>query len=280
MKYADLHLHTNASDGTCNPKEVVKRFAEAGFSAISITDHDTVSSIDDAISMGEKLEIEVIPGIEFSTIYEQKIEVHILGYYIKWQDNKLKKTIDELIDKRKIRGEKIIKKLNNIGINIDKEDVFRLAGSNFIGRLHIARVMLEKGYIKSISEAFTEKFMGRGGRAYVERLKMEPKEAIELILELDGIPVIAHPAIYEWGPFIDEKIINEFADYGLMGIEVFYPYHSEEIKDYYFRLTRKYNMLVTGGSDFHGEGTGRDDVGVIKLPMYFVDKMKERIQRK
>lgn len=279
MEYADLHLHSTASDGTCPPGEVVRKFAETGFSIISITDHDSVAGIDETVSAGNELGIEVIPGIELSTIYDDKEEIHILGYYIDWQSDKLKKTLDNFLYSRKIRAEKIIKKLNDIGVKIDKDKVFKLAGSEFIGRLHIARAMVKEGYVKNVSEAFTEKYIGRNGRAYVERFKMKPREAIELILELGGIPVLAHPGMYGWGECIDEKIIKEFVDNGLMGIEIFYPCHSELVRNYYLKMTQKFNLLVTGGSDYHGKGTGRDMVGEIKLPIYYVDKMKARINR-
>lgn len=279
MEYADLHLHSTASDGTCPPGEVVRKFAEAGFSIISITDHDSVAGIDETVSEGNKLGIEVIPGIELSTIFEGREEIHILGYYIDWQSDKLNKTLNGFINSRKIRAEKIIKKLNNIGIKIDREKVFQLAGSEFIGRLHIARAMVKEGYVQSVSEAFTEKYIGRNGRAYVERFKMKPSKAIQLILELGGIPVLAHAGMYEWGPYIDEKIIKEFVEHGLIGIEVFYPYHSELIKNYYLKMTRKFNLLVTGGSDYHGKGTGRNTIGEIKLPVFYVDKMKAWINQ-
>ncbi|NPV44447.1 MAG: PHP domain-containing protein [Firmicutes bacterium] len=276
MQYADLHLHSTASDGTSSPEEVVRRAGELGFSVISLTDHDSVGGLEQAISMGEKLNVEVIPGIELSTLHMNE-EVHILGYYINWKNGRLKNKLEYFIRARKSRADKMIEKLNSMGINITRERVLELAGSNFVGRPHIARAMLEKGYIKDLSEAFTADFIGKGGRAYVERHKISPFKAIELILSVKGIPVLAHPGVFKRDEWIKEELIRELVDGGLMGIEVFYPQHSAELTEYYLKVAKKYRLLVSGGSDYHGENSGRNILGSVKLPIEYVYELKDRV---
>jgi|Deesub1362A_J573_1020465.scaffolds.fasta_scaffold05139_4 hypothetical protein len=272
--YADLHLHTTASDGLLKPRQVV-RIAEAkGFSAIAITDHDTVDGLEEAIKEGNIRGIEVIPGIELSTLCGQK-EVHVLGYCIDRESSKLHKILKQFIESRKIRAVKMVEKLNELGIRISMKRVREMAEGEFVGRSHIARAMVEKGYISEISRAFTREYIGNGGKAYVERFKLNTREAIELILDINGIPVLAHPGLESNGEALYEDEIKEFVEYGLKGIEVYYSEHDELQTRYYEDIANRYSLLITGGSDCHGD---RDEgllLGKIKLPYRYVEALKK-----
>jgi len=276
MYYADLHLHTTASDGLLKPHQLVRIAKARGFSAIAITDHDTVDGLEDAIKEGNARGIEVIPGIELSTLYGQK-EVHVLGYYINSENVKLHKILKRFIESRKTRAEKMVEKLNELGIHISMKRVREMAKGEFVGRPHIARAMVEKGYISEISQAFTREYIGNGGKAYVERFKLNTREAIELILDIQGVPVLAHPGLESSGEALYESEIKEFVEYGLKGIEVYYSEHDESQTKYYKDVAKRYNLLITGGSDCHGDGD-RDRgllLGKIKLPYKYVEALKK-----
>jgi len=272
--YADLHLHTTASDGSFRPAEVVALAEGKGFAVISITDHDTVDGLEEALQEGQKRGIEVIPGIELSTLYGD-LEVHILGYYIDREDKQLRSLLRRFIESRKTRAFKMIEKLNEMGIDITAERVKELAGSEFVGRPHIAKAMVEKGYISEVSEAFTEDYIGRGGRAYVERFKLSPEEAIGLILDIGGVPVLAHPGYLSSGESLDDGMIGRFVESGLKGIEVFYSKHTEKQTQYYMDIAKRYRLLVTGGSDCHGHNGDGILMGTIKLSCGYVKALKE-----
>jgi predicted metal-dependent phosphoesterase TrpH len=243
----DLHIHTTASDGRFSPEEVVRKAAELGLSIISICDHDTVDGIAPALNAARAFpELMVIPGVEIST-HSPGSEVHVLGYFVDYANPHFKATLAGLRSSRQDRAQAIIAKLKALGVNIALNRVKDIAGIGSIGRPHIAQAMLEKGYISSIKEAFT-RYIGLGGPAYVERHKLAPREAVELILKVGGLPVLAHPTT-AGDP---EKLISELTLSGLIGIEVYYNGYNEDQRDYLSRLAEKYNLIATGGSDYHG----------------------------
>jgi len=264
---ADLHVHTTCSDGLLTPEKVVKKAFEINLGAIAITDHDTIDGILPACVEAKKYKgLEVIPGIELST-YHQDQEVHILGYYINYDDFDLKCHLLDLQQSRKNRLEKILTKLNNLNVKIDLNDVYKHSQGASVGRPHIAQALVEKGYVSSIKEAF-EKYLGKGKPAYVPREKITPFEAIKLIKKAKGVPVLAHPGLLE-----DDSIIPELINSGIMGIEVIHKDHTQEDTRYYTKLARERNLLLTGGSDSHGEEPLL--LGALDISLEYATKLRE-----
>lgn len=267
-KCADLHLHTAFSDGTYTPQELVGDAANLGLSGISIVDHDTVDGIDRALSAGSALGVEVLAGIELTTEYEGT-EVHILGYLF---DHKNKHLIEKLTFLKKFRVERIYKitdKLKALGLNLEAKSVFDMAQEGTPGRLHIARVMVKEGFVNSVYEAFN-KYIGDKCYAYVSGFKLSPRDGIKLIRDSGGIPVFAHPH-----SVASDELISRFVDFGLMGLEVYYPEYTQSMINFYLGLAKKMNLLVTGGSDCHGTAKPEIKLGMIKIPYELVEKLKE-----
>lgn len=245
MKKADLHIHTTASDGQLTPEEVVKWAGIKRLSAVGITDHDTVKGIPAAIKAGQKQQVEIVPGIELSTIYEDE-EIHILGYYIDYREKWFLNELEKIQRSRYNRAAKMIEKLNTLGIDITFEQVERIADDGIIGRPHIARAMIEKGYIENIKEAFNG-YIGKGGPAYVERYKLSSEEAIRMISRLGGVPVLAHPGLIK-----NKALIGKVLDLGIKGIEAYHTKHDDEDSRQALQIAKARNLIVTGGSDCHG----------------------------
>jgi hypothetical protein len=279
LAYADLHIHTTASDGKLTPAQVVALAKEKGFSAMAIADHDSISGIKEALDAGSAHGVEVLPCVELSTLYKGG-EVHILGYFIDWRSHKLKEKLDEIMDRRTERARQMVEKLDKMGLDVTWDDVVAQAGSSFVGRPHIARVLLEKGYIKEIKEAFTENYIGNGGKAYVERYEISPEEAIELVRETGGIAVLAHPGFFKKNVKMDDFDIRYLAGKGLQGVEVWHTKHTEEDVQRYKAVAESLNLAITGGSDCHGGNTGEILMGKIKLPYTYVEKLKELLATK
>lgn len=274
MKYADLHLHTIFSDGTYTPEELIEKARQAGLVCIAIVDHDTVLGIRPALDAVKEKDIEVIPGIELTAQY-QGLEIHILGYLIDYKNKNLIEKLDVLKKNRIERIYKIADKLKNMGINLNAETVLSLAQHGTVGRLHVARAMVEEGLIKSSAEAF-QKFIGDKCPAYVLGFRLSPYEAIRLIKDAGGIPVLAHPHSLN-----RDDLIPKLIDYGIMGLEVYYPEYAQSMVNNYLNLAKKYNLLVTGGSDCHGDAKPEVKLGSIKIPYELVEKIKavkERIK--
>lgn len=243
----DLHIHTSISDGRFSPEEIVQKSARLGLTTIAICDHDTVDGIVPALEAARAFpQLRIIPGIEVST-FAPGNEVHVLGYFIDFNDPKLKTALANSRNSRRERAKAMIAKLNELNIHISWQQVQKIAGSGTVGRPHIAQAMLEKGYIKSFKEAFT-KYIGLGGPAYVERYKITPVEAVALIKESNGLPVLAHPLTIKQ----PEEMIAELKEAGLVGIEVYYDDYTEDERNSLALLAIKYNLITTGGSDYHG----------------------------
>jgi predicted metal-dependent phosphoesterase TrpH len=268
VKFADLHLHTFFSDGTYSPEELVSESAKAGLSAIAVVDHDTVEGIRPVLKEAGKKAIEIIPGIEL-TAEDDGSEIHILGYFVEYERKDFLEKLDILKKNRVDRIHKIINKLNELGMDLKAQDVFDIARCGTAGRLHVARAMVKAGVVGSTAEAF-QKYIGDKGPGYVCGFRFNPQEAIKLIRDVGGISVLAHPYILS-----NDELVPKYVDYGIMGLEVYYPEHTQSMVNFYLRLAQKYNLLVTGGSDCHGRAKPDVRIGSIKIPYELVEKLKE-----
>jgi len=280
-RYIDLHTHSTASDGTMTPSELIEYAMEKNLAAIAITDHDTVEGVQQVIrNHAVNPYIEVIPGIEISVEYEG--EMHILGYYIDVEHPLLNQTLERLREFRNRRNPKILEKLNQMGFSITLDEVAAKANGEIIGRPHIAAVMQEKGFVSSINEAF-EKYLDVGKPAYVSRQRLTPREGIKLIKDAGGIAVLAHPVYLEKKGVEFEELLKRLIDDGLDGMECYYATYSKMEQDQYLALAAKYNLLVTGGSDFHGRNKPDIDLGTgygdLKIPYYLLEKIKKGLGR-
>lgn len=233
-----------------------------------------MDGVEEAIATGDQIGVEVIPAVELSTLYDGG-EVHILGYFINWRADDLLINLREIMKARDDRARMMVDKLQSLGIDIRWDEVCSKAGSSFVGRPHIAGVLLDKGYISQIGEAFTEKYIGNRGRAYVERYEISPQKAIELIRRNRGVAVLAHPGFFKNKKRIrlDEEDLRIFLNDGLQGIEVLHTKHSPEDEEYYSYLANKYNLAITGGSDCHGGNTGEMLMGKVRLHYDYVNDL-------
>ena len=265
----DLHIHSTASDGRLTPPEIVAKAAEQGLTVIALTDHDTTEGIAPALAAASAFPgLRVIPGVELSTDFAQG-EAHILGYFIDNTHKELRARLESMRNSRCERAREMISKLEGIGIHIEWPRVQEIAGGGSVGRPHLAQAMLEKGYIGSFREAFTD-YIGRGGPAYAERRKMTPEEAVELILQADGLPVLAHPL------FIDDwqAMIVELKGAGLVGIEAYYNGYTAREIDSLRVLAEKNGLIMTGGSDFHGIDAGTETaLGGADVPVEVAERL-------
>jgi predicted metal-dependent phosphoesterase TrpH len=259
-----MHTHTTASDGTFSPAENILRAVEKGLSGIAITDHDTVSGIEAALIEAEKhADFECVPGIEISTLYKGQ-DIHVLGYFIDYQDEPFLQKLQQLQSVRDQRNTMIIQNLNQLGISITESELEekRHEGGN-VGRGHIAEILMEKGAVSSLPEAF-DKYIGKGKPAYATIERISPIDAIKMIREANGIAVLAHPGIYE-----ADELISIMCENGLAGIEYCHPDHSIEQVHHYEKMAEKYGLIKTAGSDFHGFRNGEvfhGDIGSCTVP--------------
>jgi 3',5'-nucleoside bisphosphate phosphatase len=269
MSKVDLHIHTTASDGKFTPVEIVQKARQAGLLYIAICDHDSTEGVVPAREAALKSTgITVISGTEINTDIPAG-ELHILGYDYDLNNPELKKTLERLRNSRVERAQKIVSKLRKMGIKIDFVRVQELAGEGAIGRPHIAQAMLEKGYISSFREAFI-KYINRGGPAYVERDKITPVEAIQLIVRAGGLPVLAHPMTYD--KF--EAAIAELKPTGLVGMEVYYNNYSAEQTQRLLKIADSFNLIPTGGSDYHGlDSMNESPLGTVEVPLESAERL-------
>ena len=268
MKYADLHVHTSESDGTLTPKQLVKEALARGLSAIAIVDHDTVGGISEAEAAAKDEDLEIIAGIELTAQHDNQ-EIHILGYFLDCRNKALLEKLKLVQLNRIERVHKIVNNLGEEGVKLDAQAVFDISGKGTVGRMHIARALLKEGWVTTTAEAF-RKYIGDKSPAYVLGFNLSPAEAINLIKSAGGVAVLAHPYILR-----NDELITELVGYGLQGIEVYYPEHSQSMVNFYLDLAKKLNLLVTGGSDFHGSVKPDIKLGAIKIPIELVEKLRQ-----
>jgi len=265
----DLHVHSTASDGRFSPEEIVRKAAELGLTVIALADHDSADGIVPALEAAKAFPwLKIIPCVEISTDTPNG-EVHVLGYFIDYTNHELKVALKRFRRSRRGRAQGMIAKLADLGIQIEWQRVQEIAGGDSIGRPHIAQAMLEKGYITSLSEAFT-KYIGQGGPAYVEREKMTPVEAVELIVRAGGLPVLAHPFTVA----DPEALVIELKTAGLVGIEAYYNGYTADETSSLVSLADKHNLIASGGSDYHGlEADNETMIGGVEVPMESAERL-------
>ena len=264
----DLHIHSTASDGTLTPSEILAQAQSLHLGAIAITDHDTLDGSKEALSFGIPPSVKFLTGVEVSSepppSFSSVGSFHILAYAVDVDHPNLNHTLSMLRDSRKRRNPQILELLSRFGIDIALDEVRNLAGNSQLGRPHIAQLMVEKGYVQSINAAF-DKYLGNGKPAYVDRFRFECEETIKAILNAGGIPVLAHPLLLGIKENnILEDLIAVLTEMGLKGIEVYYPEHTKNLIEYYSRIASRYNLLITGGTDFHGNIKPEIKMGVGK----------------
>jgi len=277
MGYVDLHLHTTASDGVMKPSEIVRYAKTKGLQAIAITDHDTIEGLEEGLEEGERLNFEVIPGVEISAEYPHG-SMHILGYFFDIHHPLLNEKLKYLQKVRAERNPKIAEKLNQLGLKITLEEVLKASGGGQVGRPHFAQVLLEKGYVKNFQEAF-DRYLKKGAPAYVEKMRYSPREALHIIQEAKGVGVLAHPNTLGIQGYTQlEELILKLVDMGLKGLEVYYPEHSSLEVAQYKALAERFGLLISGGTDYHGIEGSQLEIGIgrgdMRLPYSMVEGLK------
>jgi hypothetical protein len=272
MPFIDLHTHSTFSDGLLSPSELVARAAQVGLQAMALTDHDTVDGVDEAVAAGEVHSVEIVPGVELSAASGER-EVHILGYFIDPQHRLFRAALQQFRAARQARAEKMVAQLNRAGVSIVMEDVMQQAGSSPIGRPHVAQALLQKGHVQSFQEAF-DKYLQRGAMAFVPKERWSPRQAIELIHAAGGVAVIAHPVLGTDGSTL-ESLVSQ----GLNGIEVIHPLHGEMEREDFNAFTRRHHLCRTGGSDYHGPGRSSHELGDMRVPAEWLERVVDAAKR-
>ena len=276
----DLHLHTTASDGRLTPTELVELTASKGLRTISVSDHDTTAGLEEAQRAVNRIPgMRLIPGIELSCDVPGG-EVHMLGYFMDIEDAGFQEMLAGFREGRLARGEGMVRKLAEFGMEIEWERVLEIAGDASVGRPHIAQALVEKGYFAEPSDAFRE-YLGRNGKAYVERAKLTPPDAVKLLNDVGGVAVFAHPWFERRGnePEPEQSLIEtveELKAAGLHGMEVHYSMYDEATVDWLADVARAYDLIPCGGSDYHHSGNSREPLpGVNGPPMETVERLEE-----
>lgn len=284
QRLIDLHVHSTKSDGTLTPEEVVCAASTAGLSAIALTDHDTVSGVADAAGTAAALGIELVPGIEFSTEYalsgsSEGKEVHIVGLFIDPDNPLLLEKTKEFRECRNGRNAKMVAALQKVGFSITMDELIAANPDSIITRANIARFLYETGQVKSVQKVF-EKYIGDGCRCFIGRFKVSPLEAVELIHAAGGVAILAHPLLYHLKPAALQQLIDTLKQARLDGIEAVYSTHSAADEQYVKNLAEKNGLLISGGSDFHGEnkpsirlGSGH---GNLRVPYEILADLRKR----
>ncbi|MCH8271724.1 MAG: PHP domain-containing protein [Candidatus Marinimicrobia bacterium] len=275
----DLHTHTYASDGTYSPAALVTLAKEHGIEAIAVTDHDTIEGLPEAMEAGERLGVEVVPGMELSVEYGPG-SMHILGLLINLEDKGLNDTLAKLQESRASRNPQIIEKLNELGMPITMEEVEKISGGGQLGRPHIAAALVKNGYVNNTQEAF-DKYLQKGASAYFERRRLSREEAADLIHGAGGLLILAHPGTLGVNGSKFYNLLSELKDAGFDGIEVFYNNHSHAEEDRLMKIADKLEFIISGGTDFHGENKPSIKLGVgygnMAIPYEVLQEMKQRV---
>lgn len=271
MRFADLHLHTYHSDGTRSPREVIDLAKQAGIDIVAISDHDNIAAYFDVKQYADEQGVTLIPATELSCGYEG-VDVHILAYAFDPLDERIEQRLTDFREVRQQRGTAMVAKLQTLGCKISIDRVRELAGGGAMGRPHVARALVEAGYVSSVSNAF-EKYLGTGKPAYVDKARFDIGEAVELIHGSGGFLSIAHPTLYK----NHETIVPVILDAGIDAIEVFHPDVDEANRERYRNLARFRGKHVTGGSDDHGAAKAVQTIGTVKVPESLIGPILERL---
>ena len=268
---ADLHMHTTHSDGALSPAELLAKVRDAGLGIISITDHDSVGAVEEAIGLGQTLGVEVIPGVELSAVVDGS-EIHILGYFIDHRNEALLASLAGFREERLRRAERIVGKLNRMNIPLSMDAVMANVSGDSVGRPHIANALVNEGHAQNYRQAFS-KYIGDGRPAYEQKMSFSPVDTVRLIAGAGGLSFLAHP-----GKSLPEALVMTLIKSGLDGIEVVHPSHTPELVKYYRGIAGEYCLLESGGSDFHGGQKGDDGLlGQVAIPAAAVDVMRRRL---
>lgn len=270
-KIADMHIHTTASDGSCSPTQIAEEAAEKGLSAISISDHDTVDGVAPAMEAGRELGVKVVPGVELAC-YRKDVNFELLGYFVDPSNDLLVKKLRELREFRieRIRG--MVENLQENGLDITYGEVLKNSDGGAIGRIHLAWTLREKGFVQTVQEAF-KKYLGNRSEIYVKKKRLSLSDAVSLIEESGGVPILAHPL---YGGI---ELINDLASNGVKGIEVYHSQHDKSDEEKYSDVAEKYGLLEVGGSDFHGKYIPDTSIGDSYVDYGIVEKLKNLSSR-
>ena len=275
MAGTDLHSHTTYSDGTLSPREAVALARERGLERLAVTDHDTTAGLGEAFEAGAGLDVEIVPGVEFSTVRHGE-GVHVLCYYMDPEHPELAAELRRLRDDRFRRGEMMVEKLQALGYPISFERVREIAHGGNIIRPHVAQALVEAGVIPAAKDAFTDELIGSGGRAYVEKHALDPVDAVALIHRAAGVCVLAHPGTFRETKPVPPGMIDELAEAGLDGIEALHPEHTPEVEARYVELAERLDLFYTGGSDCHGARYDPVRMGMRSTPPEQFERLKTR----
>lgn len=281
MDCIDLHVHSCKSDGSLTPTELVDYAIQKKLKAFALTDHDTTDGLDEALNYAKDKPIEVIPGIELSTEYQGR-DIHIVGLFIDHKSSAFESRISAFRDSRDNRNVKMCQNLTDLGIDISYEKLTAEYPDCVITRSHYAKYLLKHGYINSLPEAF-DKYVGDHCSAFVPREKITPAQAVELILSCGGVPVLAHPILYHMSDARLDELVSLLKDSGLIGIEAIYctykPFEERQIR----ALANKYNLCISGGSDYHGTAKPGLDLGTgygkLCVPYEILDDLRQYAKR-
>ena len=277
---ADLHTHTVNSDGTFTVEEVVKLASEKGLDVVAVTDHDSVDGLRDEKKLREyeeKYKVEIIKGIEMSCNLKGK-DVHILGYFLNLEDKNFLKELERIAEIRNERNEKIIKKLADLKLPVTMEELLEIVQGNVISKAHFAEIMLKKGYVSCKSDAF-KNYLGKGGAAFVEKRDYQPADAVDILVKNGAFVSLAHPKLITDDFAEVERIVSDLVKHGLRGLEVNYYSFSKKDREKYMALAEKYNLIITGGSDFHGVNRVESSLGGTGLNKSEYENLKKSLKK-
>ena len=276
-KLIDMHVHSTFSDGTNTPAQLVSKAKEAGLSAFALTDHDTTDGIFEILSAAKNSGIEVIPGIEISAVYKgARQDIHILGYNMYYNSKNFQKHLSDFRNERLNRNKQMLQRMHDDGFNISYEQVTYAYPDSVITRAHFARFLMEKGYTSSLKEGF-DKYLSKKSKYYIPRKLVSPTGAVEIIKEAGGVAVLAHPLLYGLDDAALNILISDLKEKGLDGIEAIYSLHSDKDESYVRSLADKFNLKISGGSDYHG--TNKPDIfigkgkGNLKIPYSVLEQL-------
>jgi 3',5'-nucleoside bisphosphate phosphatase len=256
----DLHTHSTASDGTLSPEALIDLAADKGISVLALTDHDTLAGIQAALERGRQRGVQVIPGVELGAQWSLAGQMHILGYYVDYQDSDFLDRLSWLKERRRERAQAIVKRLGELGAPLAWDALTELAGTGPIGRPHVAKALVQAGYVQSVSEAF-ERYLKNGAPAFLEKVQYTSSEVVGLIRRAGGVAVLAHPSTLKLSSAELQRCVEQLISEGLRGIEVYWSKHTEAEAASFLELAHRYGLIATGGSDFHGSNKPGIELG-------------------